>query len=224
MVRWTGARHLAALRAHIVPGPGTVTLDRTGYAAEVLATTDDPGEDWVQLVPHILATAVCPVFGPAEDDGTFVTLHDGTRVRMGDCPWVDRVRAARLAMGVEDDAVSLCPVRVAETVLAQVWELAQTDEPITIAQLDAPALVQLAAALLDRYDRALTDEDLEEFEMGEWREFDESAEQVRMVLALHRSLGRLRVPPHSPPRRDQPETRWPPRSRPPDPPLLVAAL
>jgi len=216
---WTGARHLAALRRHIVSGPGVPSLDTEGYASEILLETDVPEDEWNDWVPYVLHRMLRSERGRAEDDGRFVELSDGIRIRLGDCSWSERVEAAREALGI-DEPRALDPIRVAEQVLAHVLDAVEGG-PLTFDRISAPSLVQLAGALLDRYDRALTDEELEELDLAEP---DDSAQQAHFVLALHRSLGRLRVPPHSPPRRDQPETRWPPRSRPPDPPLLVAPL
>jgi len=214
---WSGAQHLAALRRHIVPGPGVPRLDLEGYAAELLLHTDEPEEDWAELTSHALCGVLDPERGPAGDDGRFVELSCGTRIRMGDCPWSERVQAARAALGIDDGAPA-DPVRVVEQVLAQVLDHVVVGTT-TIDQLAPASLVQLAGAVLDRYDRALTDGDLEDLDLGEP---DVQAESARLVLALHRSLGRLRPPPHSPPRRQRPEPRWPTTSRPPSAPLLVA--
>ncbi|MEM9456525.1 MAG: hypothetical protein AAGF11_20270 [Myxococcota bacterium] len=227
--RWNGAQHLEALQRHIVSGPGVLELDLEGYAAERLAQAEIAPERWAELWPLALASIVdSELEGPA-DDGQWVELCDGTRVRMGDCPWSLRVQAAQESLqeeevGVESfEPVRFEPVRIAERVLEQLIEMADTPSPITLASLSARAAVQLACALLDRYDRVDPPGELDDYD--ELEPEDLEAEQVRMVLALHRALARIRLPaPHTPPRRERPKPRWPPQSIPQHAPLLVVSF
>lgn len=222
--RWSGTQHLEALRRHIVPGPGIFQLDLEGYAAELSAGTGLTAEGEETRLRLVLDRVVCPELDGPHDDGQWVQLGCGTRVRLGDCPWSERVQAAREAL--EDEApegLGFDPVQVAERVLGQVLELADAPEPLALADLSAGSVVQLATALLDRYDRVEAPGEQDDYD--ELEPEDLEAEQVRLVLALHRSLGRGRLPaPHTPPRCERPKPRWPPQSLPAHPPLLVSPL
>lgn len=214
----TGPCHLQALRQHLAWDQGVPTLDLEGYAAELLSQAEMSPERADELWPAVIAAVARPDLDGYCDDGQWVELHCGARVRMGDCPWSDRVQAARESLDEEGEDAR-CPVRVAEHVLEQLLELAAS--PTTLDQLSATSVVQLAAALLDRYDRQAPLPAGDDYdELGE----DElSDEEVRMVLALHRAIARTRTPPpHTPPRRDRPKPRWPPQSLPPQTPLLIA--
>lgn len=223
--RWNGAQHLEALRRHIVSGPGVSELDLQGYAAERLAQAEIAPERWAELWPCALASIVDSELEGPRDDGQWVELCDGTRVRMGDCPWSLRVQAAQESLHEEavEGVESFDPIRVAERVLEQLIELADTPSPITLADLSARAAVQLACALLDRYDRVDPPGALDDYDELEPEALE--SEQVRMVLALHRALARTRLPaPHTPPRRERPKPRWPPQSIPQQAPLLVVSF
>ncbi|MCA9707777.1 MAG: hypothetical protein KDK70_18140 [Myxococcales bacterium] len=200
----------------MVPGLGTLLLDVEGYVARLLANGEVGGPDPVGAALHAV---VRPDLGGPRDDGRWVELSCGARVRLGDCPWSDRVRAAEESLLEEGRADASDPVRVAERVLEHVMTLSET--PMTLTDLSASSVVQLATAVLDRHERAEALGPLDDYD--ELSLDDYEAEQVRMVLALHRSLGRTRLPPpHSPPRGERPKPRWPPQSLPPQAPLLIA--
>jgi hypothetical protein len=176
---WSGAQHLAALRRHIVPGPGAPELDVEGYAAELLVLTSVPQPRWAALVPVALWWAIRPDLGPARCDGRWVELYGGTRVRVDEYSWVERCEAAQNALFEEDDD-ELDPAAVVERVLAQVVEHVDESGVTALADLSAPAVVQLAAAMLDRYHCQHADDPFEDLD----------AERARLVLALHCGLGR----------------------------------
>lgn len=213
-LRWTGARHLEAIERHVSCEAGVPRLDAEGYAAELLSRTGIPARRWSQWVPWALTWATHPGLGPALDDGRVIELDGGLRIRMGDCPWALRCEAARVSLEDEGEHAP-SPVLTAERVLAQVLEHAEGG-PVAPSSLTAASIVQLADAVLRRYEA----ERSEEPEEADLDPLD--AEHVRMVLAIHRSLGRARPsPPHVPTQGERPKPRWPPPIHRPAPVLML---
>ncbi|MCB9712896.1 MAG: hypothetical protein H6712_03520 [Myxococcales bacterium] len=186
--RWSGARHLAALRRHSTTGPGVPEVDVEGYASEVLALTAIPARAWPRWLTWALDSALGGSLTRAIDDGRWLRLGCGTRIRLGDCPWSLRYEAACASLRAEGDGGDApCPMRVAERVLEQVLEHVDSPEPVRLASLSPASIVQLADAVLRRDDASLPDDPEE---LAEPLDDELEAERVRMVLGLHRILAR----------------------------------
>lgn len=182
---WSGARHLAALRRHLVPGAAGLELDGEGYAAEVLALTEAPVERWSELVPLALWWATRPELDPAPaPHGDDVALHRGAQARLRECAWQQRLAAARGGLVRSDEGAAVDPVRVLEQLLASAVERVEAPPRggIAIEALDGSSLVRLSSLVLDRSCREAPFDEL----MG----LDDAPEPARGLLELCRVLGR----------------------------------
>lgn len=187
---WTGARHLDALRRHLVPGPAGLELDGEGYAAEILAHTEAPVERWHELVPLALWWATRPDLDPAPSDATTacdgagVDLHGGARAQLRDCTWQQRLAAAREGLLRSDEGAAVDPVRVMGRLLAQVVESVEAPGRgrVSLEELGASSLVRLWGVVLDRCSRQPPFAALLDLEDG--------PAPARRLLELCRALGR----------------------------------
>lgn len=180
---WSGAQHLDALRRHLIPGPAGLELDGEGYAAEILARTDAPSTRWSELVPLALWWATRPEL---EDVlvGEQAELHDGTRVRLRDCTWQERIAAARHGLLQSDEGAAIDPVRVIEHLLEQSVDGVEAVDgrSVPLGAVEGSSLVRLSSLVLDRNNREAPFTDLMELE--------DAPTQARELLELCRVLGR----------------------------------